>query len=109
MHRTFLGYTVIEWVLAAAFLLLVGSFAARLTWAPEIQAFEDSLFGALGLPNSWKYVLTVPLAAYWFWSVYARERSKAQAAGVPVVRPAVAIAACSVVVSIVVLLIVVAA
>lgn len=108
MHRTFLGYTVLEWVLALAFLLLVGLFVARLVWAPQIKAFEDDLFATLGLKGAWKYALTVPLAVYWFWSVYSRERAKAQAEGVQLVRPAVGIAAGSVLVSIVVLMVVVA-
>jgi hypothetical protein len=108
MHRTFLGYTILEWVLASAFLLLVGLFVARLVWAPQIQAFEDSLFAALGLQGAWKYALTVPLAGYWLWSVYSRERAKAQSEGVQLVRPSVAIAAVSVLVSIVVLVVVVA-
>jgi len=103
LNRTFLRLTVIEWIVLAAIVLLV----ARLVWARELKSIEDSLFSAVGLAGGAKYLVIVPIALWFCYRMYARERAKAGASA-PVVRPQVLAVAALVLVSAVVFAFVVA-
>ncbi len=56
-NRTLLRFTLIEWLVAAIFLLVL----ARIFWAQELAELEDSLFASIGRDGGAKYLITVPL------------------------------------------------
>jgi putative copper export protein len=83
--RTFLRFTLVEWLVAVIFLLVL----ARLFFAKELVEFEDSVFGSIGLGGGGKYLVTVPLAAWVMYRIYKREKAHAVESGAKVVRPQV--------------------
>ncbi len=93
MSKTYLGYTAIEWAVAALILLLLAAFFARIIFGEDIRDYENQFFDAIGLSDSRKYALLGPLVAWWGYSIYSRESKKAKAASAPVVRPVVAVSA----------------
>ena len=84
-NRTFLKFTLIEWVVAVLILLIV----ARFIWAEEVAGFEDRLFVSIGRGGGAKYLITVPLAIGYLYWLFRREQLKAQEKGQKVVRPQV--------------------
>jgi len=88
-NRTFLKFTLIEWLVAVIFLLIL----VRVFFAKEIGGFEDSLFTSIGLGGGGKYLVTVPLAVWIYYRLFRREQAAAKDKGIRVVRPIVLIGA----------------
>jgi len=85
--RSFLRFTLIEWVVALVVLL----FVARFIWAEEVVSFEDSLFESMGIGGGAKYFITVPTAVFLLYHLYRREKEKSGQGGQKLVRPQVLI------------------
>lgn len=85
MNRTFLRFTLIEWIVAVLVLLTL----ARFIWAEEVARFEGGLFVSIGLGGGAKFLITVPLAIWYFYWSFKREQAKAGQEGQKVVRPQV--------------------
>lgn len=88
-NKTFLRFTLIEWVVALPVLLIL----ARLIWAEEAARFEDSLFESVGFGGGAKYLIIVPLAIWIYYILFKREQAKSRQEGVKVVRPQVLVIA----------------
>jgi len=86
-NRSFLRFTLIEWLVALVILLII----ARFIWAEEVAGFEDSLFASIGLGGGAKYLITVPLAMWVLYRMFKREQADARQEGKVVVRPQVLI------------------
>ena len=84
-NRTFLKFTLIEWVIAILIVLSL----ARFIWAKELAAIEDSLFESIGLGGGAKYLVILPLVVWYLYWMFKREKAKAEQQGVKVVRPQV--------------------
>lgn len=92
LNNGFLGYTLLEWLLALATVALLLSLAARLLWGDEIREVEDRLFKEVGL-NGWGKILIIgPLITVWFYAIYRAESKSAFERGQPVVRRSVGFA-----------------
>ena len=66
---------------------------SRLFWGPEIAAFEERALESVGLGGWKKYLVIVPLLAWYFVSLYSRAAQTAAESGRPVVRRSVAVLA----------------
>jgi hypothetical protein len=88
-NRTFLRFTLIEWLIAVIVLLVL----ARFIWGRELLALEDGFFASIGLGGGAKYLVTVPLGAWVLYQLFRREKAEASARGMPVVRTQVLVIA----------------
>ncbi len=77
--KQLLPYTWIEVAIAICMLLII----ARFYWVKELYELEKSFFVSIGVSESLKYLITVPLAFLYFFSIYKREKKKSN--GDPVV------------------------
>lgn len=73
-------FSFIEYIIALAVLLLIGSFAFRIIYREQIRAWEQSL-------EPEKYFVTVPVFLVLLYLYWQRSVKEAQALGQPVVRP----------------------
>lgn len=94
-NRTFLGFTLIEWLVAVIILLIL----ARVFWATELSGLEDSLFAFVGLHGRARYLLALPLAAWVQYRLYKRARFELREIGRKAVRPQVLAVAISILVT----------
>jgi hypothetical protein len=79
-NRT-LPFTWIEIAITIAILLII----ARYYWARELLEFEKTFFSSLGLNENLKYIITVPVALLCYFSLFKREKEKANSQGKPIV------------------------
>ena len=73
-------FSFIEYMIAFAFLAIIGSYALRFIYREEIRAWERSL-------EPEKYFVTVPLFLFLLSVYWRRSVKEARASGQPVVRP----------------------
>jgi len=91
-------FTLIELVIAITISLII----FRYIWAKELIESENALIQSIGLPAYSKYVLTIPLVALLYYSIFQRESFKAKIEGRHVVRKGVLIfALCGVAIAII--------
>src|SRR5688572_18169477 len=74
------GFSLIEYLVALAILLIVGSFALRIMYGEQIRAWEQSL-------GPGRYFVTVPLFLLLLYLYWQRSAKEAQKLGQPIVRP----------------------
>lgn len=86
-NKTFLRFSLIEWVVALIILLVL----ARFFLAEEATRLEDNLFQSVGLGGGARYLITVPLAVWVLYRIFKREQADARREGKVVVRPQVLI------------------
>lgn len=84
-NKTFLKFTLIEWVVAIVIMLSL----ARFIWAEELSGFEDSFFESISLGGGARFLITAPLAMWYLHWLFKREQAKALMKRRKVVRPQV--------------------
>lgn len=84
-NRSFLRFTLIEWLVAVVFLLII----ARFFWAKELAGFDDKLLAPIGLDGAEKYLVALPLVGYVYYRLYKRAQFEAREMGRKAVRPQV--------------------
>ena len=81
MNRRRLGYTLIEILIALAFLAIIAS----VIWAPEIKEAQVDFLEAIGITGWLQYlILAIPVALYYF-SIYRDSSKKAKELNRPVI------------------------
>ncbi|WP_220759294.1 MULTISPECIES: type II secretion system protein J [unclassified Shewanella] len=81
MNRRSLGYTLIEILIALAFLAIIAS----VVWAPEIKEAQVDFLEAIGITGWFQYlILAIPAAIYYF-SIYKDSSKKAKELNRPVI------------------------
>ena len=74
------GYAFIEYMIALAVLLIVGTYALRIIYGQQIRAWEAATFGP------YRYFVIVPLFALLLFLYWRRSVRDAEELGQPVVR-----------------------
>jgi len=93
--RTFLGFTLIEWLVAVIMLLIL----ARVFWAEELSGLEDTLFATIGLDGGARYLVVLPLAAWVQYRLYKRAKLELSEMGRKAVRPQLLVIAIAILVT----------
>lgn len=94
-NRTFLGFTLVEWLVAVIILLIM----ARVFWATELSGLEDSLFASVGLHGGARYLVALPLAAWAYYRLYKRAQFELREMGRKAVRPQVLLVAIAILIT----------
>lgn len=94
-NRTFLGVTLIEWLVAVIILMML----ARMFWATELSGLENRLFASIGLDGAARYLVVLPLAAWVYYRLYKRAQFELREMGGKAVRPQVWIIAIAILVA----------
>jgi hypothetical protein len=87
MNTSSFKYSWLEAIVTVVILLII----ARIIWAKEVMEYENYLLAYIGISENMKYILTIPLAAYFYYRIYKKESIKAKANGTSVISKPVVI------------------
>jgi hypothetical protein len=96
MNKVKSSYSWIEVLIALAIMLIIG----RFIWAQELAQLESSFFSSLGISESTKYFLTVPLFCLVIYGHYKDGARQVQGTGRKVIsRPVIIFAVGSLIIA----------